>query len=113
MKQPFLALAFAIALVGCSDVDTEAQPAIRRGDQIVVALEAYRQKRGEYPAALEDLAPDFLDKPQLRELDGVEIEYYYARSLAGYKLGFFYGPRISCSLNSHGGVGEWVCSDPL
>ena len=41
-------------------VDVEIKDGIERGDQLVQAIEAYTQAKGFYPAALEDLVPDYL-----------------------------------------------------
>ena len=41
-------------------VDLEIEDGIKRGNQVVEAIEAYTRAKGFYPATLDDLVPDYL-----------------------------------------------------
>ena len=61
----FIALSCVMtALIsGCTDWSTEKiKESHRRGDAIVVALEAYKQKSRVYPSHLEELTPNYIER---------------------------------------------------
>lgn len=77
---------------------------------IIVALERFRQARGEYPDSLPQLVPGFLDRGSfaVAHLDrNGPVEY--RRDSLGYALTFRYdGPgRNSCT--HRGGRSDWAC----
>lgn len=72
-----------VACAGDYDITSEEvksviQQGIQRGNDIVMAIDAYNNKHGQYPERLEQMVPDFLrviPEPGLREGD----RYWYRK----------------------------------
>lgn len=53
----------ACTQAGCRHQSSVRQePTIERGNEIIAAIERYEERHGEYPEALEDLVPDYLER---------------------------------------------------
>ena len=86
-----------------------AEQGQQRADDIIIALEVYRQAYGKHPADLEQLIPDFL--PQIPR-PAWEYEYYYdvCPEGIGYGLSFRLGGSDDyCGFNSE--TAKWTCTD--
>ena len=101
-------------LLACSLVPTEEPPGVgakaERGyaacEPIITALEQVRAETGEYPAALEELVPEYLASIP-RTVNDQPLEY--AKTPAGFSLTFRYlGPGMNwCVYTPADG---WDCS---
>jgi hypothetical protein len=78
---------------------------------LIAALAAYHQQRGEYPDALGDLVPAFLN-PAALSIVHVEPNrsLSHQRDTAGFTLRFeYHGPGVNqCTYQPH--AAEWKCS---
>jgi hypothetical protein len=77
-----------------------------RAQLIIQAIYAYEQQKGHFPAALDDLRPDFLE--EIPSTIGGTSFFYFTDSVDGFGIGF--------PVDSHYGCGyidqykAWECS---
>lgn len=91
-----IAVVLLIAITGCNEAPGEgrkAEEGYRLAEPIIVALEQYHEDKGEYPASLEDLIPDYLDEiPSGEWIEG----FRYDQDQDSYALSFDYvGPCMN------------------
>lgn len=68
---------------------------IENGDRVVVALDKFKQKNGDYPSTLENLVPEFIDKTSV-DIEGYRQFVYFkvpvekeTDNIYGYTLSIF------------------------
>ena len=71
---------------------------IRRGDTIVAAIKAFKQKRGVYPDSLKELVPEFIAK--IPSPTAGTCEWKYERDKPGQ--GAYY--NLAFGSHAHGGM---------
>lgn len=92
-----IAILATLALVGVANASRRARDAKRQRDMASIkeAVELYNQDKGEYPAALDDLVPDYIrsvpqDPKNTQTLAGVgPFGYTYERDSSGANFVLF------------------------
>jgi hypothetical protein len=79
---------------------TPLQQSIQEMYEVVDLIELYFQDNGEYPEAIENIIPEYLDElPYTSE--GQEI-WYRTHPILIYRVGFFYKDHEACSYHKSG-----------
>lgn len=83
-----------------------------QGDKIVQSLNQYFEDEGQYPDALIDLVPDFLESIPRIEF-GHRLEgFQYISSEDTFTLSFQAGKLTFCQYQAEPGSGSWQCGEP-
>ena len=103
-----------LAVLGCwpaPGVGPEAEAGYQRAAPIITALDRYHVDRGAYPAALLELAPEYLSQSNLAAAGGPDPQraLHYRSREQSYELDFWYeGPGSNtCTYTSE--AKKWEC----